>query len=161
MSGLGSPKVKVKYEVVEGPDKLKYIRPKLQDDLVTSIGGHYSSFDTLLDDRAFKKNGLTYDNDFGPRASKLESIRLRVRKATMENNDKDLFALGAIIGGTGAKFTLSSVDRFAIGGFVELRTVFMDASGGSMVHVTESSNSGVNYERKQDKAVPPAALYCQ
>ena len=85
----------------------------------------------------------------------LESIRLRYRKRDVFEKDGALFTVGFKIAGTGAKIKLDRVDRAGADGIVDVATVFVDQPLKTL------AASGGNQSRAYERAVPPAALFCQ
>lgn len=96
--------------------------------------------------------------DFGKKlfemeSKTLESIRLRYRRKDLSNKDKTQFTLGFKVLDTGAKIKLERVSRAGTDGIVDVATVFINNTLKGL-HNTDPANA---YER----AVPPAALFCQ
>ena len=85
----------------------------------------------------------------------LESIRLRYRKRDVFEKDGNLFTVGFKVSGTGAKIKLDRVERAGADGIVDVATVFVDPP------LKVLAASGGNQSQAYERAVPPAALFCQ
>ncbi len=85
---------------------------------------------------------------------KPESLRLRYRKRDFSNKDSSLFTIGFKVQGTGAKIRLEKVQRAGADGIFDVATVFVD---DELKRLHDGQNPAAAYE----KAVPPAALFCQ
>ncbi len=85
---------------------------------------------------------------------KLESIRLRYRRRDVSDKDSSLFTIGFKVQGTGAKIRLEKVQRAGADGIFDVTTVFVN---DELKRLHDGQNPAAAYE----KAVPPAALFCQ